>query len=561
MKKTFTLIGIIFAVILVLLILWRLQQEIFKEENKQERKAAPVTVQLTAVQRGSIADIGNFTGSLEADSTFTVSPKASGRITQLNYKLGDKIKYGDIVARLDDREQLLAVQEEKAALLVSQANVDSAKAEVDKAVVEINSQEANVESAKAQIESAEVAVENAEVQVASAEVSLKSTTVKIKNAENNVVTAKNNIASEKANLAGAEAQLTLAKQNLEREEKGIRDETSSQADFDAAKAAYDVKYADVLVAKSKLATAENNLTIAETDVEMAQNDRDIAKSKVDIANSDLKIAKTKVTIAKTDLVNAQAKVENAKTAKVIADKQVVIAEEQVKKQEAVLAAAEERHSYTIIKAEWREGEGAAVRFVSERHIEPGALLAVNAPIISIVDNAKMKVAVTAVEKDFARLTVGQKAKVFVQVSQDGNPKSKDNLFEGVIIRKSPVIDDISRQGRFEIEIDNPKDILHPGAFARLEIQFAKHDNVLLVPTDAICMRDDKAGVFISTTAEDNQLKASFIPVTTGIKFGNTYEISPVNPEDEKRLETGKVVTIGNHLLKEGTDIRLPEKLF
>lgn len=560
MKKIFSLVGIICLVTLAVLIVWRLQKELTAQEAVKENKPAPVTVQLTEVRTGSISDIGNFTGSLEADSTFTISPKASGRITELNYKLGDTIKYGDIVARLDDREQLLAVQEQKAALLVAQANVASANAEVDKAEVEINSELANVESAKAQVESAEVAVENAEVQVTSAEVALKSTLVKIKNAKNDVVTAENNIASEKANLAAAEAQLTLAQQNLDREQKGLRDETSSQADFDAAQSNFDVQSASVKVAKSKLNTAENNLAIAKTDVEMAENDRDIAASKVDIAKSDLKIAHTKVTIAKTSLVNAQAKVANARTAKVIAEKQVVIAEEQVKKQEAVLAAAEERHSYTIIKAEWRKGEGAAERFVSERHVEPGALVAVNSSIISIVDNAKLKVAVTAIERDFARLNVGQKAVVFVQVSQDGNPKSKDNQFIGTIIRKSPVIDDISRQGRFEIEIDNKDGKLHPGAFARLEIQFAKHDDVLLVPTDALCQRDDKPGVFLSTGTGDD-LKAAFIPVTTGIKFGHTLEIVPAKPEDRERLAKGSVVTIGNHLLKDGTEIRLPAKTY
>ncbi|MBP5640255.1 MAG: efflux RND transporter periplasmic adaptor subunit, partial [Victivallales bacterium] len=445
------------------------------------------------------------------------------------------------------------------ALLVAKANVDSAKAEVDKAVVEIRSAEANVESAKALIESAEVQVENNIVQVESAKVTLKSTLVKIKNAQNDVTTAQNSIASDKANLAGATAQLNLAKQNLDREQKGVRDETSTVADLDEAQANYDVQKANVSVAESKLATAKNNLSIAETQVEMAENDRDIAQSKVAIAESELKISRTKVTVAKTDLVNAIAKVDNAKTAKSIADKQVLIALEQVKKQEAVLAAARERHSYTIIKAEWAKNDGSGKRFVSERYADPGALLAVNSPIISIIDNAKLKVAVTAIEKDFARLQVGQKATVYVQVSQDGDPLSKDNEFQGTIIRKSPVIDDVSRQGRFEIEIDNADGRLHPGAFARIEIVFSRHEDCIILPEDAVVQRNDSNGVFISNM-KDGQLTAVFIPVNIGIIYKHKMEIIPVKPEDRSRLLKASIITMGNHLLKDGSAIRLPDEV-
>ena len=558
MKKVFTLVAIVFLAVVGCLIAWRLVMVMLEDDTMHERAAMPLTVKLERPGHGVIQDIGSFTGTLEADSTFTVSPKVSGRLTELNFKLGDTIEYGAVVARLDDREQLLAIQEQEAALLVAKANVDSAKAEVDKANVEIRSAEANVESAKALIESAEVQVENQQVQVASSKVTLKSTLVKIKNAQNDVTTAKNTIASEQANLAGANAQMNLAKQNLDREQKGVRDETSTIADLDAAQANYDVQKSNVQVAESKLATAKNNLSIAETQVEMAENDRDIAQSKVDIAESELKIAQTKVTVAKTDLVNAKAKVDNAKTAKAIAEKQVVIAVEQVKKQEAVLAAARERHGYTIIKAEWAKGDGSAKRFVAERYADPGALLAVNAPIISIVDNAKLKVAVTAIEKDFARLQVGQKATVYVQVSQDGNPLSKDNEFQGTIIRKSPVIDDISRQGRFEIEIDNADGRLHPGAFARIEIVFTRHDDCIILPEEAVVQRNEANGVFISSM-KDGQLTALFVPVTIGIVQKHRMEIVPVKAEDRERILKASIITMGNHLLKDGSAIRLPEE--
>lgn len=107
----------------------------------------------------------------------------------------------------------------------------------------------------------------------------------------------------------------------------------------------------------------------------------------------------------------------------------------------------------------------------------------------------------------------------------------------------------SRQARVEIEVPNPEQLLKPGMFVRAKIEFARHDNAMLIPFTALVRREDKEGIFI---ADLNNLKARFVPVTTGIINGELVEV--IEPKI-----SGLVVTLGNHLLEDGSDIILPEK--
>ena len=71
--------------------------------------------------------------------------------------------------------------------------------------------------------------------------------------------------------------------------------------------------------------------------------------------------------------------------------------------------------------------------------------------------------VSTVEQDYARLKKGQLAKVFVDAYPDGAPGSKEKYFSGHIVRIAPKIDENARQGRVEIEIENPNGLLEASA--------------------------------------------------------------------------------------------------
>ena len=83
-----------------------------------------------------------------------------------------------------------------------------------------------------------------------------------------------------------------------------------------------------------------------------------------------------------------------------------------------------------------------------------------------------------VERDVQKITLGQKAKVFVDAYAD-------KTFEGVIENIAPQISGTSRTSTAKVRIENPEGLLMPGMFARVRIMLYSKKDALVVPTDAI----------------------------------------------------------------------------
>jgi RND family efflux transporter MFP subunit len=145
-----------------------------------------------------------------------------------------------------------------------------------------------------------------------------------------------------------------------------------------------------------------------------------------------------------------------------------------------------------------------------------------------------------IERDYSKVRIGQEA----IVATDAFPGV---TFTGRVLRVAPLLKEASRQARVEIEIPNPDETLKPGMFVRVQIEFAEHTNATVVPVSALVKRDGQGGVFLADT---QNLKAHFVPVTVGIVNGELAEIAdpPVS---------GLVVTLGHHLIEDGSAIILP----
>lgn len=68
-------------------------------------------------------------------------------------------------------------------------------------------------------------------------------------------------------------------------------------------------------------------------------------------------------------------------------------------------------------------------------------------------------------------------------------------FDGKVKYISPYIDPESKTCRVTVSMDNPNTKIKPGMFARVEIENAVLENRLLVPKDALLVRDKRDLVF------------------------------------------------------------------
>ncbi|MBN2314673.1 MAG: efflux RND transporter periplasmic adaptor subunit [Sedimentisphaerales bacterium] len=210
----------------------------------------------------------------------------------------------------------------------------------------------------------------------------------------------------------------------------------------------------------------------------------------------------------------------------------------VAQKEAALKTALVRLSYTKVQVFWEEGD--QTRVVGERFVDEGALLQVNQPIVSILQINPLTAVVYVIERDYPKVKIGQQA----VVTTDAYP---GKTFTGGITRIAPLLKESSRQARMEVEVPNPDLILKPGMFIRAKIEFTKHEEATLVPLAALVRRNDQEGIFI---ADPQHLKARFVPVTTGILGDEMVEII-------KPAISGLAVTMGNHLLEDGSNITMP----
>jgi RND family efflux transporter MFP subunit len=213
---------------------------------------------------------------------------------------------------------------------------------------------------------------------------------------------------------------------------------------------------------------------------------------------------------------------------------------QVEQKGAAFKAAEVRLSYTRINAYW-EG-GSDTRVVGERFADEGAMLKANEPIVSILDIGTLTAVIYVIEGDYTKVHPGQA----VTITADAFP---GKTFGGKVARIAPLLKEASRQARVEVEVPNADLLLKPGTFVRAQIEFEHHENACVVPLVALVRRGGKEGVFL---ADREQKKARFVPLTLGIVSDPVAEV--VEPEI-----SGDVVTLGQHLIEDGTAITIHEK--
>lgn len=82
----------------------------------------PVTVEAARVEVTRLTDDSQTVGSLRSRRSVMVRPEVSGRITQLNFRDGDRIQKGQVLVQFDDQLPQAQVKQSLAELSIAQAN-------------------------------------------------------------------------------------------------------------------------------------------------------------------------------------------------------------------------------------------------------------------------------------------------------------------------------------------------------------------------------------------------------------------------------------------------------
>jgi HlyD family secretion protein len=106
------------------------QEQAAPGQGKKKGGDRIVSVDLTSVQPGQVAEQLILTGALRAKETVNVTPQSTGRLEKTYFQVGDRVRQGDLIAELEDSELQQRVRRAEAAIAVSAANVTQRKAEL-----------------------------------------------------------------------------------------------------------------------------------------------------------------------------------------------------------------------------------------------------------------------------------------------------------------------------------------------------------------------------------------------------------------------------------------------
>ncbi|MBE7551536.1 MAG: efflux RND transporter periplasmic adaptor subunit [Anaerolineales bacterium] len=121
------------------------QQAVAQAAPPEEEKVVPVEV--AVAQRGQMALVLDYAGTLEAKDSLNIMPGANGRIESVMIETGDEVQAGDPIAIIEDDTYL--AQLKQAEVAVTSARLNLAKMELGSRPEEIAAAQAAVELARA----------------------------------------------------------------------------------------------------------------------------------------------------------------------------------------------------------------------------------------------------------------------------------------------------------------------------------------------------------------------------------------------------------------------------
>ena len=198
------------------------------------------------------------------------------------------------------------------------------------------------------------------------------------------------------------------------------------------------------------------------------------------------------------------------------------AEAQLSTTKAQLKRDQTNYGYSIIKS-------PVAGVVVDRVVDVGQTVAASLQTPTLFkiaqDLSKMQIDTSYAEADIGRIRVGQTAKFNVDAFPNQN-------FEGMVkqIRLNPTNTANVVTYDVVISVDNPDQLLLPGMTAYVNINFAKHDNVLLVPNAALRYRpkneEMKLAMKKNKKSDDNKAKTK----SDGLGSGKVYVLRNNKPE-------------------------------
>lgn len=287
-----------------------------------------------------------------------------------------------------------------------------------------------------------------------------------------------------------------------------------------------VKPGDVL---AELEADELRQQVMRSEASYAVGEANVAQSRAQLANAKADLDRAQL-LFDQDLLSPQ-EFQQSQTSLQVLEAQVQLSEAQLQQAQAELNELRIRLEGSMVYSPMHA-------VVSERYVDPGALVNPNTPILQVVNLSTMVTRGNVPERYVENLSVGSLAEVNV----DAIP---GQLFEGRVARIAPVLDAATRSAVIEIDIQNPSHVLKAEMFARITLDLGSTREATLIPRDGLVYRGQQPGVYVVPEQADRPI---FRVIETGLTREGQVEVIA-------NLDAGtRIVGRGATMLRDGDRI-------
>lgn len=150
--------------------------------------------------------------------------------------------------------------------------------------------------------------------------------------------------------------------------------------------------------------------------------------------------------------------------------------------------------------------------LGHREISEGQYVNAGQSLVTLVQDAQVKVEFRIPERQLGRLRVGQVGRLTVSAYPDQS-------FEGTISLVHPEVDLATRTIGARLVVANPDGHLRPGMFARVELVLGQREGALVVPESALVPALDTFSVYLV-----EEERARLRPVQLGVRLPGRVEL-------------------------------------
>ena len=287
-----------------------------------------------------------------------------------------------------------------------------------------------------------------------------------------------------------------------------------------------VKPGDVL---AELEADELRQQVMRSQASYAVGEANVAQSQAQLANAKADLDRAQL-LFDQDLLSPQ-EFQQSQTSLQVLEAQVQLSQAQLQQAQAELNELKIRLEGSMIYSPMHA-------VVSERYVDPGALVTPNTPILQVVNLSTMVTRGNVPERYVESLSVGSLAEVNVDaiIGQQ---------FEGRVARIAPVLDAATRSAVIEIDIQNPRHVLKAEMFARITLDLGSTREATLIPRDGLVYRGQQPGVYVVPEQADRPI---FRVIETGLTREGQVEVIA-------NLDAGtRIVGRGATMLRDGDRI-------